>query len=208
METFVENEMISKTTDIFRLNKDDILKLDGFQETSANNIIASVEKSKQNDLGKLIFALGIRHIGSKAAKLLSDHFKNIDAIVNASTQEILEIDGFGAVMAQSVVDFFNSESAKELVNELKEFGLNLESKTVINDNRFEGMTFVLTGTLPTYKRSEAAKIIESFGGKTSSSVSKKTSIVLAGEEAGSKLDKANSLGVRVIDENEFMEMIK
>lgn len=208
LETFVENEMISKTTDIFRLNKDDILKLDGFQETSANNIIASVEKSKQNDLGKLIFALGIRHIGSKAAKLLSDHFKNIDAIVNASTQEILEIDGFGAVMAQSVVDFFSSESAKELVNELKEFGLNLESKTVINDNRFEGMTFVLTGTLPTYKRSEAAKIIESFGGKTSSSVSKKTTIVLAGDEAGSKLDKANSLGVRVIDENEFTEMIK
>ena len=121
---------------------------------------------------------------------------------------ILEIDGFGQIMAESVYDFFRNESAKELVAELKAAGVNTESKTVIKDNRFEGMTFVLTGTLPTYKRSEASKIIEGFGGKTSSSVSKKTNYVLSGESSGSKLDKANALGIPVIDENEFNEMIK
>jgi DNA ligase (NAD+) len=208
IETFVNEGMISKVSDIYHLDKTEIAQLDGFKETSANNIITSVENSKNNDLAKLIFALGIRHIGAKAGKLLSEHFKNIDNIINASVESILEIDGFGKIMAESVVDFFNGDSAKELISELKEVGVNMESKAVIKDNRFEGMTFVLTGTLPTYKRSEAAKIIESFGGKTSSSVSKKTTYVLSGESSGSKLDKANQLGVEIIDENKFNEMIK
>ena len=159
-------------------------------------------------MSKLIFALGIRHIGAKAGKLLADHFKNIDAIMNASVDDILKIDGFGVVMAQSVVEFFESDSSKELIEKLKEVGVNMISTNVIKDNRFEGMTFVLTGTLPTLKRSEASSIIESFGGKASSSVSKKTTYVLAGEEAGSKLDKANNLGVEVINEEQFKEMIK
>lgn len=208
IETFVDNGMIKDISDIYHLNAEDISALDGFQTTSANNIISSVEKSKNNDLGKLIFAFGIRHIGSKAAKLLSDYFKNIDAVMNAEVDDILKIDGFGDVMAQAVYDYFHSQGAVELVAELKEAGVNTESKTVIKDNRFEGKTFVLTGTLPNLKRSEASKIIESFGGKTSSSVSKKTDFVLSGEASGSKLDKANALGIRVIDENEFMEMIK
>ena len=208
IETFVNEGMIKTVTDIYRLDKEKIASLDGFQQTSANNIIESVENSKNNDLSKLIFALGIRHIGAKAAKLLSDEFKNIDNLMNASLEAISDIDGFGDIMAKSAFDFFQSESARELIADLKSFGVNTESKTVINDNRFEGMTFVLTGTLPTYKRSEASKIIESFGGKTSSSVSKKTSYVLSGESSGSKLDKANQLGVPVIDENEFNEMIK
>ena len=208
IETFVDNGMIKDISDIYHLNADDISALDGFQTTSANNIISSVEKSKNNDLGKLIFAFGIRHIGSKAAKLLSDYFKNIDAVMNAEVDDILKIDGFGDVMAQAVYDYFHSQGAVEFVAELKEAGVNTESKTVIKDNRFEGKTFVLTGTLPNLKRSEASKIIESFGGKTSSSVSKKTDFVLSGEASGSKLDKANALGIRVIDENEFMEMIK
>ena len=208
IETFVDNGMIKDISDIYHLNAEDISALDGFQTTSANNIISSVEKSKNNDLGKLIFAFGIRHIGSKAAKLLSDYFKNIDAVMNAEVDDILKIDGFGDVMAQAVYDYFHSQGAVELVSELKEAGVNTESKTVIKDNRFEGKTFVLTGTLPNLKRSEASKIIESFGGKTSSSVSKKTDFVLSGEASGSKLDKANALGIRVIDENEFMEMIK
>ena len=208
IETFVNEKIITKTIDIYNLDKDKIAALDGFKDTSAGNIISSVEKSKENDLSKLIFALGIRHIGSKAAKLLADHFKNIDNIMFATVDAILEIDGFGRIMAESVYDFFRNESAKELVAELKAAGVNTESKTVIKDNRFEGMTFVLTGTLPTYKRSEASKIIESFGGKTSSSVSKKTNYVLSGESSGSKLDKANSLGIPVIDENEFNKMIK
>ena len=208
IETFVNEGMIKTVTDIYRLDKEKIASLDGFQQTSANNIIESVENSKNNDLSKLIFALGIRHIGAKAAKLLSDEFKNIDNLMNASLEAISDIDGFGDIMAKSAFDFFQSGSARELIADLKSFGVNTESKTVINDNRFEGMTFVLTGTLPTYKRSESSKIIESFGGKTSSSVSKKTSYVLSGESSGSKLDKANQLGIPVIDENEFNEMIK
>lgn len=207
IETFVDNGFISKTYDIYNLDYEKIAALEGFKETSANNIKTSIDKSKDNDLGKLIFALGIRHIGAKAGKLLAEHFKNIDNIISANVDDILEIDGYGQVMAESVVDYFNSASTIELIDKLKASGVNMESKTVIKDERFAGMTFVLTGTLPTLKRSEASKIIEGFGGKTSSSVSKKTTYVLAGEEAGSKLDKANALGISVINEEEFMGMI-
>lgn len=208
IETFVNEGMIAKTYDIYNLDFNKILSLEGFKETSANNIINSVNNSKNNDLSKLIFALGIRHIGAKAGKLLADHFKDIDLVMNASVDDILQIDGFGKIMAESVVEFFSSDSTKELIAKLKEVGVNMKSTNVVEDTRFSGMTFVLTGTLPTLKRAEASKIIESFGGKTSSSVSKKTTYVLAGEEAGSKLDKANKLGVQVISEEEFKEMIK
>ena len=208
IETFVNEGMIAKTYDIYNLDFNKILSLEGFKETSANNIINSVNNSKNNDLSKLIFALGIRHIGAKAGKLLADYFKDIDLVMNASVDDILQIDGFGKIMAESVVEFFSSDSTKELIKKLKEAGVNMKSTNVVEDTRFSGMTFVLTGTLPTLKRAEASKIIESFGGKTSSSVSKKTTYVLAGEEAGSKLDKANKLGVQVISEEEFKEMIK
>lgn len=208
IETFVDEGLINKTFDIYNLDYDRIAQLDGFKETSANNIKNSVEKSKSNDLSKLIFALGIRHIGAKAGKLLSDHFRNIDAIMNASVEDILEIEGYGQIMAESVVNYFSTDSAKELIDKLKDAGVNMQSTTEIKDKRFAGMTFVLTGTLPTLKRSEASKIIENFGGKTSSSVSKKTTYVLAGEEAGSKLDKANKLGIEIIDEEKFMGMTK
>ena len=208
IETFVNKGMIAKTYDIYNLDFNKILSLEGFKETSANNIINSVNNSKNNDLSKLIFALGIRHIGAKAGKLLADYFKDIDLVMNASVDDILQIDGFGKIMAESVVEFFSSDSTKELIAKLKEAGVNMKSTNVVEDTRFSGMTFVLTGTLPTLKRAEASKIIESFGGKTSSSVSKKTTYVLAGEEAGSKLDKANKLGVQVISEEEFKEMIK
>lgn len=208
IETFVNEGMIAKTYDIYNLDFNKILSLEGFKETSANNIINSVNNSKNNDLSKLIFALGIRHIGAKAGKLLADYFKDIDLIMNASVDDILQIDGFGKIMAESIVEFFSSDSTKELIAKLKEAGVNMKSTNVVEDTRFSGMTFVLTGTLPTLKRAEASKIIESFGGKTSSSVSKKTTYVLAGEEAGSKLDKANKLGVQIISEKEFKEMIK
>lgn len=208
IETFVNEGMIAKTYDIYNLDFNKILSLEGFKETSANNIINSVNNSKNNDLSKLIFALGIRHIGAKAGKLLADYFKDIDLVMNASVDDILQIDGFGKIMAESVVEFFSSDSTKELIEKLKEAGVNMKSTNVVEDTRFSSMTFVLTGTLPTLKRAEATKIIESFGGKTSSSVSKKTTYVLAGEEAGSKLDKANKLGVQVISEEEFKEMIR
>ena len=210
IETFVDNGLITKTEDIYTLTYEQIEKaqLEGFKEKSINNIINSINKSKDNDLGKLIFALGIRHIGAKAAKLLADHFKSMEAVAAATVEDILNIDGFGEIMAESVVDFFSNPKSLELIASLAGSGVNMNSNSVIIDNRFEGKTFVLTGTLEQFKRSEASAIIESFGGKTSSSVSKNTDFVLAGAESGSKLDKANALGITVITEAEFAEMIK
>ena len=208
IETFVQAGMLRSAGDIYRLEKEKIAALDGFQETSAGNILASVEKSKENDLSRLLFALGIRHIGAKAGKLLATHFGDMDNIMTATVEEIAAIDGFGQIMAESVADFFATDGAKALIGELKAAGVQMVSKTKVEDHRFAGMTFVLTGTLPTLKRSEAAAMIESFGGKASGSVSKKTTYVLAGEAAGSKLDKANALGIPVIDEAQFMEMVK
>ena len=208
IETFVQAGMLRSAGDIYRLEKEKIAALDGFQETSAGNILASVEKSKANDLSRLLFALGIRHIGAKAGKLLATHFGDMDNIMTATVEEIAAIDGFGQIMAESVADFFATDGAKALIGELKAAGVQMVSKTKVEDHRFAGMTFVLTGTLPTLKRSEAAAMIESFGGKASGSVSKKTTYVLAGEAAGSKLNKANALGIPVIDEAQFMEMVK
>ncbi len=208
IETFMQNGLISRTYDIYSLDVQSIAELEGFKEKSAENILNSVNKSKENDLSRLIYALGIRHIGAKAAKLISDHFKTMDAVMNAGVDEILEIDGCGMIMAQSIIDYFSTPAAQELIEALKSCGVNMKSKSVkAADERFKGKTFVLTGTLPTLKRSEASKIIESFGGKTSSSVSKKTSYVLAGEEAGSKLDKARELNIEIIDEDQFLTMI-
>ncbi len=210
IETFVDKGLITKTEDIYTLTFEQIeqAQLEGFKEKSINNIVNSISKSKDNDLGKLLFALGIRHIGAKAAKLLAEKFKSMQAVSTATKEQILEIDGFGDIMAESVVDFFSNPKSLELINNLESCGVNMSSNSVVIDNRFDGKTFVLTGTLERFKRSEASAIIESFGGKTSSSVSKKTDYVLAGAEAGSKLDKANALGITVISEAEFAEMIK
>lgn len=208
VETFVNQGLIGKISDIYRLDYEKISQLEGMGKKSADNIRNAVEKSKQNDLSRLLFAFGIRHIGQKASKLLTDKFGTLDNIMNASKEEILTIDGFGEVMADSVIEFFSLEQTKQMISKLKEFGLNMESQREIKDNRFEGMTFVLTGTLTNFTRNEAQEIIESYGGKTASSVSKKTTYVLAGEAAGSKLKKANELGVKVISEEEFGEMIK
>ena len=175
---------------------------------SAQNLINAVNKSKENDVSKLIFALGIRHIGQKAAKLLAQRFGTLPELMKASEDDILTIDGFGDIMAKSVTDYFATPSNRELVDELMAKGLNMSYLQEVQDSRFAGKVFVLTGTLSKYTRNEASAIIESFGGKTSSSVSKKTSYVLAGEEAGSKLRKANDLGVTVINEEQFGEMIK
>ncbi len=210
LETFVNNGLIEKTEDIYSLTFEKINSagLDGFKDKSITNIVTSIENSKNNDLSKLIFALGIRHVGAKAGKLLSYHFRTMDRIVNASVEEILEIDGFGEIMAESVSEFFKNEKSRSLIASLKDAGVNMNSLSVITDSRFSGKTFVLTGTLDSLTRAQASKIIEGFGGKTSSSVSKKTSYVLAGDAAGSKLEKANALGVEVISEAQFQEMIK
>ena len=208
LETFLKVGLIGKISDIYHLDYEKIASLDGMGQKSADNLKKAVEKSKENDLSKLLFAFGIRHIGQKASKLLSDHFLNLDNIISATKEEILKIDGFGEIMADSVVEFFSLEQTKQMIEELKSFGLNMESQREIKDNRFEGMTFVLTGTLTNFTRNEAQEIIESYGGKAASSVSKKTTYVLAGEAAGSKLQKATDLGVTIINEEQFAEMIK
>ena len=175
-------------------------------DKSAANLIGAIEKSKRNEIWRLLFGLGIRHIGAQAAKLLQDRFGSVEAIARAGEEELSAIDGFGDVMARSVVEFFSLPQTMSLIGELKVLGLNMESEKKAGNGKFSGMTFVLTGTLPTMKRQEAAEIIERLGGKVSSSVSKKTSYVVAGEAAGSKLDKAVSLGVRVIGQDDFLAM--
>lgn len=208
LKVFTEKGLIKSPADIYSLKKEQISCIEGLGDKSAENLINAIEKSKQNDLSRLVHALGIRHVGQKAGKLLADRFIDIDGIISASKEDIEQIEGFGSVMAQSVSDYFGVPESVGLINELKAAGVNMKSQREIKDERFKGMTFVLTGTLTSYKRSEAAEIIESFGGKAASSVSKKTTYVLAGEDAGSKLKKATDLGVTVINEEQFAEMIK
>ncbi len=209
VELLLNEGLINNIADIYYLKVEDIEKLDRMGKKSAENLIKAIEKSKSNSLDKLIFGLGIRHIGKKAGKLLAAKFSDIDEIASADAAQFSDINDIGQKMGESIVKYFKSEQVRDTIEKLRVTGVNMKgSKKEIIDNRFEGMTFVLTGTLPTYTRQEAQEIIESFGGKTSGSVSKKTTYVLAGEEAGSKLDKANSLGVTVIDEDEFKNMIK
>lgn len=208
LNKLVEQNMIKTAADIYSLDFGKIAEMDKMGKKSAENLKKAIEKSKENDLSKLVFALGIRHVGAKAAKLLSDKFRDIDSIMNSSAEDISKIDGFGLVMAQSVVDFMSMPQSQKLIADLKAAGVNMKAEDTHIDNRFSGKTFVLTGTLTKYTRSEASRIIENYGGKASSSVSKKTDYVLAGEAAGSKLAKATELGVKIINEDEFAEMIQ
>lgn len=175
------------------------------------NLINSINKSKNNDLYRLITALGIRHVGGKAAKVLAKKYKSIDNLANATVEDLQEINDVGKIMAESIQEFFKQKQTIDLINRLKSAGVNtkmIENDNIKQDNRFEGKTFVLTGSLEKFTRKEAEDIIENFGGKTSSQVSKKTSYVLAGSEAGSKLEKAQALGVQIISEEEFENLIK
>ena len=208
LNKLVEQNMIKTAADIYSLDFGKIAEMDKMGKKSAENLKKAIEKSKENDLSKLVFALGIRHVGAKAAKLLSDNFRDIDSIMNSSAEDISKIDGFGLVMAQSVVDFMSMPQSQKLIADLKATGVNMKAEDTHIDNRFSCKTFVLTGTLTKYTRSEASRIIENYGGKASSSVSKKTDYVLAGEAAGSKLAKATELGIKIINEDEFAEMIQ
>lgn len=208
VDTLIDNGLINSVADLYTLDANDLLGLDNFKEKSVNNLLTSIEKSKSNSLDRLIFGLGIRNIGSASAKLLCDKFGSLDNIISAAAEEIAEIDGFGEVMAQSVAKTFKEPHMLEIIERLKSYGVNVFYEKKQKDNRFNGKTFVLTGTLSTLKRAEAKEIIESFGGKASGSVSKKTDYVLAGEDAGSKLTKAESLGIKIISEDEFLDMTK
>lgn len=208
LEVLVNEDLLHNAAEIYTLDYERIAALERMGEKSTENLKNAVERSKENDLSRLVFALGIRHIGQKAAALLSQRFETMDAIMAATQEEILEIDGFGEIMANAVVQFFALEQSRKLIADLQTAGVNMRSQKETVDDRFAGKTFVLTGTLPTMKRSEASAIIESFQGKTASSVSKKTDYVLAGEDAGSKLRKAQELNIPILSEAEFLEMTK
>lgn len=208
VKALLDNQVITSVADLYTIKLDRLLMLDNFKEKSANNLLDSIEKSKANSLDRLIFGLGIRNIGQASAKLLCAKFGDLENMLEASAEEIAEIDGFGEIMAESVYKAFHEEHMLALIKRLEEQGVNTKYEKVTADDRFAGKTFVLTGTLPTMKRDEAKAIIEKFGGKASGSVSKKTDYVLAGEEAGSKLTKAQSLGIKIISEEEFIEMTK
>lgn len=205
----LDNKLIENIADIYTLKFEDIASLKKNGKKFAQNLMDSINKSKENDLYRLITALGIRHVGVKAAKTLARRYKNIDNLANASFESLSMIEDIGPIVANSIREFFMEEQTLDLIKRLKKSGVNTQAIEDENvDNRFEGKTFVLTGTLEKYTREEASNIIEKFGGKTSSSVSKKTAFVLAGEESGSKLTKAQNLGVTIISEDEFAEMIK
>ena len=208
LEQLLNAGLIKTFSDLYRLKAEDVAALDRMGEKSADNLIKAIEKSTGAEIYRLVYALGIRHIGEKAAKLLCEHFLSIDKLFEASAEEIAAIEGYGAIMAQSVHDYFRLEGTHHLIDELKALGVQmkpLEKKE--KSGGFLGKTFVLTGTLPTMTRKEAAALIEQNGGKTSSSVSKKTDYVLAGEDAGSKLTKAQSLGITIISEEDLLSMI-
>ena len=208
LHRLADDKIISSPVDIYKLKAEDLSSMERMGEKSASNLIAAIEKSKSRELYRLVYALGIRHIGQKAAKLLCEKFLSIENIIKATAEEIGEIDGYGEIMAKSAQEYFSLPETIKLLDDLKALGVEmkpLEKKS--EGGVFQGKTFVLTGTLPTLKRAEASKMIEAQGGKTSSSVSKKTDYVLAGEEAGSKLVKAQSLGITILTEEEFLNMM-
>ena len=209
IQQLLEKHLIENIADIYSLSFEEIASLKKNGKKFAQKLKNSIENSKQNDLYRLITALGIRHVGGKASKLLAKKYKTLQALTEAKFEELQEMNDIGEVMANSIVEFFAQEQTKDLLKRLEDAGVNtkaIEEETT--DNRFEGQTFVLTGSLQKFTRKEAEDLIEKFGGKTSSSVSKKTNYVLAGEDAGSKLTKAQSLGVNIISEEEFENLIK
>lgn len=209
IEQMLDRNMIETAADLYGLQADEIIQMDKMGEKSASNLLQAIEKSKNNPLYRLINGMGIRFIGEKAAKLLSKRFKSIEGLMAATMESLTAIDEIGEKMAVSVIEFFQEPQNIAFVQKLTECGVRCVDDTKdVTDLRFANMTFVLTGTLSQYTRKEASEIIEGFGGKTSSSVSKKTTYVLAGDEAGSKLDKAQKLGITILSEDDFKQLIE
>lgn len=208
IKQLLDKNLIKNVADIYTLKFEDIASLKKNGQKFAQNLVDSINRSKSNDLSRLITAFGIRHVGNKASKILAQRYKKMDNLMNATAEELALIDDIGPIVANSIREFFLQEQTIDLIQRLKQAGVNMEHQEEIVENRFDGKTFVLTGSLDNYSRTEAANIIEKYGGKVSSSVSKKTDYVLAGQEAGSKLEKAERLGIRILTEDEFEEMIK
>ncbi len=207
IEAMMKNGLIKNSADLYGLTKELLLSLDRYADKSADNLLQSIQNSKQNGLARLVYGLGIRNIGSKNAKVLCTKFSDAKKLFELAVEDLISIDGFGEVLAASVVDYFALPETKALFDQFAAYGLKLTEDVSVGSELFAGMTFVLTGTLPTMKRSDASKLIEQNGGKVSGSVSKKTTYVVAGEDAGSKLIKAQSLGVNIITEAELLAMI-
>ena len=208
VKLLAEQGLIKNSADLYCLTEAELLMLPGFKEKSAGNLIAAIEKSKENQLDRLIFALGIRGIGRRSAELLCRKFGDMNSIMSASAEDISAIDSFGSVLAENIVSAFQDETMIALIERFKDYGLKMTYDKAAAGDKFAGLTFVLTGTLPSLKREQAKEMIESLGGKCAGSVSKKTSYVVAGEAAGSKLKKAEELGVKVISEAQLLEMIE
>lgn len=209
MKLFVESGLVTSPADLYSLKKEQLLSLERFADKSADNLLKAIEDSKSAELDRLVYALGIRNIGQRAAALLCEKFPSMDRLIAAEKDDIAEIEGFGDIMAESVAAALREPHRLELIERLKTAGVNMNySKESTGDGRFEGLTFVLTGTLPTMKRSDAKKLIESFGGKVTGSVSKKTSFVVAGEDAGSKLVKAQELGIEILSEADLISRMQ
>lgn len=208
VEALLEKGHIKSAADLYYLKAEDIAAMEKMGDKSAENLLAALEKSKGNQLSRLLFAFGIRNVGQKAAKVIAERYENIDALLNATAEELTNIRDIGPVIAESLKNWLDNPQNRHFIQRLQDAGVNMTEQVDKRDGRFEGKTFVLTGTLSEFTRDQASAIIEAFGGKTSSSVSKKTSYLLAGEDAGSKLTKAQSLGVEIIDEAAFKEMIK
>ena len=212
-EQFFNQDFFRKVSEIYTLfeHREDIISLDGWQSKSVDNLIQAIENSKANSLERVLFGLGIKEVGVKMAKTLARKYMNIDNLIAASEEELLEIDDVGPVVAKSIVNFFADERNLETINALKANNVNfnyLGSTASAADSYFSGKTVVLTGTLSSYGRKEATEILENLGAKVTGSVSKATDVVIAGEEAGSKLDKAQALGITMLNEDEFLALIK
>ena len=210
VQLLVEKELIHNAADLYSLTLEGILEanLPGIKQKSAENLVRAIEKSRSNDLSKLIYGLGIRQVGEKAAKVLASHFRTFDALDAATAEELTEINDVGAITAQCIVDYLSQPQSRDLISRLKAAGVNMESTQQLVDERFAGMTFVLTGTLTRFDRKTAQGLIEERGGKAAGSVSKKTTYVVAGEAAGSKLKKAQELNIPVLTEDEFARMLE
>ncbi len=207
VEGLVNGGLVQSAADLYYLEPQSVAALERMGKKSAENLIAAIEKSKENDLSRLLYAFGIRQVGQKAAKTLAQHFGTLEALQNATTEQLTQVDDIGAITAENLRSWFDSEQSRHLIERLAQAGLNMTAAQQGSDRRFEGMTFVLTGALERFTRDEASALIEERGGKASGSVSKKTTYVVAGENAGSKLKKANELGIPVLTEEEFEQML-
>ena len=210
IEELINRKLISNIPDIYNLTLEDVASLKKNGKKFAQNLINAINESKNRDLYRLINALGIRHVGVKLAKSIAKKYKTMDALMKASFENLCLKEDIGEITANSIYEFFRQDQTVDLITKLKKAGVNMkiqENENVVTDEKFAGKTFVLTGTLETMSREQASELIEQHGGKTSSSVSKKTDYVLAGEEAGSKLKKAQDLGITIINEQQFKDML-